>query len=66
MITPLVWCYVPTPNLVGWELPYVCQSECPSLADAHAMARVLRSHYPGHLFAVTNGRQPLETWNHVD
>jgi hypothetical protein len=57
----LIWCYVPNDALTGWGLPYVCQDECPSMADAHHMARVLREHYPGHLFAVTDGRTPLPT-----
>jgi len=54
----LVWCYVPNYNLTGWELPYVVENCCPSLADAHSHARTLRLHYPGHLFAVTTGKFP--------
>lgn len=57
----LVWCYVPNYNLTGWELPYVVENSCPSLADAHHHARTLRMHYPGHLFAVTNGNRPNST-----
>jgi len=55
----LVWCYVPNDDGTGWESPHVCETECPSLADAHRHASVLRAHYPGHLFAVTaGGRTP--------
>ena len=61
MPSPLVWCYVPTDQCNEWEPPYVCETECPTLADAHHHARVLRQHYPGHLFAVTDGREPLRT-----
>ena len=61
MPTPLVWCYVPNSDLTGWNLPYVCEDECPTMADAHHHASILRKHYPGHLFVATNGRQPLPT-----
>jgi hypothetical protein len=59
MPSPLVWCYVPSPDLLSWESPYICEEECPSMADAHERARWLRSQYPGHLFAVTFARRPL-------
>jgi len=57
----LVWCYVPNDDGTGWESPHVCETECPSLADAHRHAAVLRAHYPGHLFAVTAGGRTPKT-----
>lgn len=58
MACPLVWCYAPNSDLTGWNPPYICEDECPTLEDAHRHARVLREHYPGHLFAVTYGERP--------
>lgn len=60
VLTPLIWCYVPNDNGNGWRPPHVCEDECPTMADAHYLARILRDHYPGHLFAVTDGRRPLD------
>ncbi len=67
----LVWAYVPSAaDGAYWDVPHVCQ---PSLgdvdgdvfataADAHRVARKLRQHYPGHLFAVVHtSRTPKVT-----
>lgn len=56
----LVWAYVPNADGDGWNPPYVAQPAIgeidgdafPTAADAHQVAKILRAHYPGHLFAV--------------
>ena len=58
----LIWSYVPTASLMGWEVPYVCQPPLGEVdgdvfydaRDAHRTAHTLRQHYPGHLFAVVH------------
>lgn len=58
----LIWAYVPTGENLGWQVPYVCQPPIEEVdgdvfydvADAHRVARTLRQHYPGHLFAVVH------------
>jgi hypothetical protein len=58
----LIWAYVPSESGMTWEVPYVCQPPIGDVdgdvfyaaEDAHRVARILRQHYPGHLFAVVH------------
>lgn len=58
----LIWAYVPSESLTGWEVPYVCQPPLDEVdgdvfccaADAHRIAHTLRKYFPGHLFAVVH------------
>jgi hypothetical protein len=62
----LVWAYVPSESGMTWEIPYVCQPPIGEIdgdvfyaaEDAHRVARILRQHYPGHLFAVVHTSRP--------
>lgn len=56
---PSVWIYPPNDSLEGWEDPILLEDGCPTMADAHDLARRLRKTWPGHLVAVTNGKPPL-------
>jgi len=58
-MTPTVWMYCPSADLIGWEPPVVLEDEIPTMEDAHDYARRMRTVWPGHLVAVTNGRPPL-------
>ena len=58
----LIWAYVPTASLMGWEVPYVCQPPLGEVdgdvfydaRDAHRTAHTLHQNFPGHLFAVVH------------
>lgn len=56
---PQVWLYPPSADLQGWDEPILTEDSCPTMADAHDLARRLRRLWPGHLVAVTNGKPPL-------
>ena len=62
----VIYAYVPSADLTGWESPYVCQ---PILGEvdgdvfydresANHCAKQLRQTFPGHLFAVRHVDSP--------
>jgi hypothetical protein len=48
----LVWCYIPNEEATGWLEPHICEDEATDKASAHQVAKILRRHFPGHLFGV--------------
>ena len=56
-----IWVYCPNSALDGWMLP-VLMVECATYKVAHQIAKLGRSTYPGHLFAVLPmGWRPIVT-----